>query len=82
MTEHQGLPVAGYKPQSPEAVALANEGKALEERYLRWIDKLALDSDCDPRMLALAKTQIQTGAMWAIRSIFQPTRIKLPEDDA
>jgi hypothetical protein len=33
-------------------------------------------------MIALARTNIQQGAMWAIRSIFQPQRIKLPEDGA
>lgn len=85
MTTHAGLPVAGYQPQSDDKIALANEGKALEERYLRWLDKLGGHSTgptpvCDPRCIALARTSIQDGAMWAIRSIFQPQRIKLPED--
>lgn len=39
--QHQGLPVAGYKPQSDEKVALVNENKALEERILRQMDRLA-----------------------------------------
>jgi hypothetical protein len=83
--EHKGLPVAGYVPQSADKVALANEGKELEERYMRWLDKLAGHSlaptpICDGRMIALARTNMQTTGMWAIRSIFQPTRIKLPED--
>lgn len=93
MTEHAGLQVAGYKPQSDAKVALANEGKELEERYLRWLDKLAAQNGppdasgtvpqvCDPRFIALAKTNIQQGAMWAVRSIFQPGRVKLPEDAA
>jgi hypothetical protein len=81
MTEHQGLPVAGYKPQSAEAVALANEGKALEERYLRWLDKLMGHPATDKRHVALARTNVQQGAMWAIRSIFQPHRADLPEDN-
>lgn len=91
MTDHKPMPVAGYVPQSQSNIDLANEGKDLEERYLRWLDKLAAingppDSNgvvpqiVDPRMVALAKTHIQTGAMWAIRSIFQPQRVKLPED--
>lgn len=80
MSEHQGLPVAGYTPQSTEAVALANEGKVLEERYLRWLDRLAADPKCDSRMVALARSQMQGAAMWSIRSIFQPKRIDLPED--
>jgi hypothetical protein len=78
------LPVAGYTSQSAERIALANEGKQLEERYLRWLDRLLQQGDVDvcPRNVALARTNIQTGAMWAIRSIFQPTRISLPEDEA
>ena len=88
------MPVAGYTAQSDFKVHLANEGKELEERYMRWLDKLqtarhvgptpdVLDQvTCDPRMIALARTNMQQTAMWAIRSIYQPTRIKLPEDPA
>ena len=91
MTDHAPLPVKGYSPQSDDKVALANEGKELEERYLRWLDKLAAKNGppdasgaapdvIDQRFVALARTHVQTGAMFAIRSIFRPTRIGLPED--
>ena len=87
MTEHAALPVSGYKPQTDDNVALANEGKELEERYLRWLDKLSASSSKkdvnmvhDARCIAEARTCIQTGAMWAIRAIFKPSRIKLPDD--
>jgi len=80
MPDHNPLPVAGYKPQSGEDIALANEGKVLEERYLRWLDKLKANPDTDKRFVALAFTDIQGAAMWAIRSIFQPDRVSLPED--
>lgn len=86
MTDHQPMPVAGYTTQSQSNVDLANEGKELEERYLRWLDKIGGHASpagtpvCDKRCIALARTHIQEGAMWAIRSIFQPQRIKLPED--
>ena len=76
---HEGLPVKGYGPQSEENVALVNAGKELEERVLRWIESLSM-IDSDPRMRALAVTHIQTGFMWAARSVFQPKRIALPED--
>jgi hypothetical protein len=78
----EGLPVKGYTPQSQKAIELANEGKRLEERYLRWLDNLEQQGEVDicPRFVALARTNIQQGAMWAIRSIFKPTRIDLPED--
>ena len=90
--------VKGYTPLSDAQKDLANEGKELEERYMRWLDKVAdqtknIPGDeiigavdvvrrYDQRALALARTHIQTGAMWAIRSIFQPSRISLPEDEA
>lgn len=84
--------VKGYTPLNETKIALANEGKELEERYMRWLDKLvALNLTVaentpssplpyDGRGIAEARTCIQTGAMWAIRAIFQPTRIALPED--
>ena len=85
MTDHQPIPVQGYKPQSDESIALANEGKQLEERVLRYLEKLAGMSDpttinTDKRFVALAKTKAQESFMWAVRSIFQPARAKLPED--
>ncbi|WP_445505021.1 Acb2/Tad1 domain-containing protein [Microvirga sp. G4-2] len=88
MTDHKPMPVSGYKPQKQAAIDLANEGKALEERVLRYLDRLqrippAATSeavDIDQRMVALGRTNIQQGFMWAIRSIFQPGRVSLPED--
>lgn len=80
MADHSPLPVSGYQPQSDENIALANEGKELEERYLRWLDKLADRDAINGRYVALARTNIEQGAMRAIRSIFQPKRAALPED--
>ena len=80
MTENAPLPVKGYVGQSNDNVALANRLKEAEERYLRALDALAAIPSLDQRMVALARTNMHTAAMWAVRSIFQPTRIKLPED--
>jgi hypothetical protein len=94
MTDHKPMPVAGYTPQSQENIDLANELKHAEERYLRVLDKLntlnmkrdaagiGRDGEFDPRCMAEARTCIQTGAMWAVRAIFKPQRIALPEDVA
>lgn len=79
--ENQPLPVAGYTSQPDGAVALVNENKVLEERVLRQIDRMSFDAGLDQRMIALARTNIQTGFMWLNRSVFQPTRVALPEDD-
>lgn len=83
MSEHKGLPVAGYNPQSDAKVALVNEAKVLEERVLRQIDKLkAMGSDVDQRMVAKGTTEIQDAFMWLNRAVFQPGRVALPDDEA
>jgi hypothetical protein len=77
--EHKGLPVAGYVPQSSDNVALANELKFAEERYLRILDLLrAKCVAVDQRCVSLAFTSMQEANMWAVRAIFQPTRVKFP----
>lgn len=86
MADYQPIPVKGYIAQSPENVALANEGKELEERVLRWLEKVVehvqskqvyspILSDA-----AFGNRYIKTGFMWSQRAIFNPQRIPLPED--
>jgi hypothetical protein len=89
----KGLPVAGYKPtQSVEAVELVNEGKQLQERVLRYLDRLAAANDptanvrtpaYDGRAVAIARTHVEIAFTLAARAVFQPAgvpRIPLPED--
>lgn len=90
MTDSKPLPVKGYTPQPKEATDLANEGKELEERVLRYIEKVANrakdvkvpEGHTDERLryAALGKTNVQDGFMWTIRAIFNPQRAELPED--
>jgi hypothetical protein len=80
MTTHAGLPVAGYQPQTDDKVQTVNRAKELEERVLRHLDGLAADAAVDQRMVAIARTGIQEAFMWANRAVFQPGRVKLPED--
>lgn len=84
MTEEvPGLPVAGYKKtQSQEAIDLVNEGKLLEERLLRYIDRVSAlyPTDDSRRFLAVGRTQIQIGCMAVFRAVFNPGRTPLPED--
>ncbi len=77
MTEHQPLPVSGYKSQSEETVALVNVNKRQEELALRTLDDLAQRSDIDKRWLAIGRTYLEQAYMAINRSIFQPTRINL-----
>ena len=82
MVEHQPMPVAGYTAQSQAKIDLVNEGKQLEERVLRYMEKIAatIDPVDPPRYLAIGKTQMQGAWMWVFRSIFNPQRARLPED--
>lgn len=80
----EGLPVAGYRPQTEEAVARVNEFKRAEERMLRWIDKMDAEGPptFDRRWGAIARNHLQQGFMALARAVFQPERIALPEDEA
>lgn len=82
MTEHNGLPVEGYRPQSDDKIALVNHNKQLEELVLRTLDelKLKLMSSVDQRWLAIGRTDIEKGFMAVNRAVFQPGRAKLPGD--
>jgi len=84
--EHKPLPVAGYTPQSDDNVKLADEFKHAEERYLRLLDKLMTHHGHTPKYdqkwVAVARTHMQQANMAVVRAIFQPQRIKLPEDPA
>ena len=79
---HQGLPVAGYQPQSDDAVGLVNANKQLEERVLRALDALAQEPSVDKRWLFAGRTSIEQGFMAVNRAVFRPARVSLPEDAA
>ena len=80
--EHAGLPVAGYTTQSDDQVQTVNRAKDLEERTLRHLDDLRKRADVDQRMVSSAFNGIQEAFMWANRAVFQPGRVRLPEDGA
>ena len=81
MTEHNGLPVAGYKAQSQAKVVAVNVNKNTEEELLRLMDRMKQDPEVDQRWLSIARTDIEKGFMALNRSIFKPGRVRLPEDD-
>lgn len=76
----QHYEIKGFTDQSERNKALVNKNKILEERVLRQIDKLKGIEGLDQRCIALAMTNVQDAFMWMNRGIFQPQRIKLPED--
>lgn len=74
---HQGLPVAGYQPQTADKVALVNANKQAEELVLRLLDDLKENPEVDQRWLAIGRTHIEEGFMAVNRSIFKPARVQL-----
>lgn len=74
---HEGLPVAGYRPQSQAAVDRVNAFKQAEEALLRQLDDLKADPDIDQRWLAIGRTGLETAFMAINRSVFRPTRVQL-----
>lgn len=80
MAEHEPMPVKGYTTQSDARITLVNISKEIEERTLRMLDDLAKSNDVDKRWLAIGRTHLEQGFMAVNRSIFNPQRVKLPED--
>lgn len=71
----QGLPVAGYQPQSEARVIMVNAFKALEEELLRVLDSMLGDAAFDQRWLAMARSSFEVGFMQLNRSVFRPARL-------
>jgi len=65
--------IKGYRDLSQGEIDLMNEGKGLAERCGAFIAKLEEETDTDKRSVALGKTNLQQGFMWAVRSIARPT---------
>jgi hypothetical protein len=80
--KHEGLPVAGYRPQSNDNVQMVNFNKQMEENILRCMDAMRGDEAIDQRWLALGRTYIEQGFMAWNRAIFRPARVKLATDPA
>lgn len=65
--------IKGYRALSQDEIDLMNEGKALAEQCGAYLEKLMANECTDKRAVALGKTNLQQGFMWAIRGIAQPT---------
>jgi len=64
--------VQGYRTHSQEEIDLVNRIKAVEAEVARVWQDVQERPATDGRMAAIARTEIETGFMWLVRSIFQP----------
>lgn len=77
----EGLKVSGYTSQPESKVRIVNEHKEMEEMILRRLDAMMGMAEIDGRWLAIARTSFELAFMELNRAVFQPQRIRLPEDD-
>jgi len=80
MAEHDPLPVPGYTKQSDERIAAVAANKQTEERILRMLDEMKTRPGVEQRWLAIGRTLMEESWMCINRAVFQPERVKLPED--
>jgi hypothetical protein len=77
--DNQHKLIKGYRDLSQDEINLMNEAKAQGEQLGELITRLEAadfaqtsDQVPDKRSLALAKTNLQQGMMWLVRSIAKP----------
>jgi hypothetical protein len=71
--DNQHKKITGYRDLSQAENDMMNEAQALAEQCGNLITKLEADPTTDKRNVALGKTNLQQGFMWAIRAVAQPT---------
>ncbi|WKZ86371.1 hypothetical protein N5B55_05295 [Ralstonia pickettii] len=71
--DNQHRKIAGYRELSQEEIDQMNTIKALGAQVGDAIKKLREMQGLDQRAIAIGATEVQTGFMWLIRGITQPT---------
>jgi len=69
----QHTQIRGYRDLSQEEINLMNEIKDTGIVLGSLIEKLQLYKQLDQRFVALGKTDLQTGIMYLVRAVAQPT---------
>ncbi len=70
--ENQHKKITGYRDLSQSEIDGMNSIKALEKDTGDLFKQISDIEGVDPRLLALAKTNLQQGFMWFVRSIAKP----------
>lgn len=70
--DNQHRKIAGYRELSQQEIDAMNAVKAKAEEVGQQLDALRNIAGIDQRALAIARTELQTGFMWAVRAIAQP----------
>jgi len=70
--DNQHRKITGYKDFDQAKVDTINKIKAQFNQLGELMEELQAMPDLDKRALAIAKTDAQTAAMWAVRAVAQP----------
>lgn len=65
-------PIAGYRSLSHAELDAINRIKAVGNGVGVLLDEVAAMPAVDPRAMAIARTELQTGFMWLTRAIARP----------
>lgn len=71
--DNQHRKITGYRELSAEEIATMNDIKTRAREVGEMIERLMAMPGLDHRCVAIAKTELQTGFMWAVRAVAQPT---------
>ncbi len=71
--ENQHRKITGYRELTQLEINAMNIIKARGEQLSQLLDDLGNLPDVDKRALAIARTELQTGMMWAVRAVARPT---------
>ncbi|HKS46365.1 MAG TPA: hypothetical protein VJT49_14890 [Amycolatopsis sp.] len=64
--------VQGYRTHTQDEIDLVNQVKAVESQVAQLWKEIQQRPGTDKRMAAIARTNIEDGFMWLVRSIFKP----------
>lgn len=70
--ENQHKQIKGYRDLSQEEIDALNRVKSLGQTIGAQIAQLEVEPTIDKRWLAIAKTDLQKGVMFLVRSIAKP----------
>lgn len=71
--DNQHRQISGYRELDQADIDAMNAIKAKAVEVGQLLDALVDHPGIDKRALAIAKTELQTGFMWGVRAIAQPT---------
>lgn len=70
--ENQHRKISGYRELTQQELDTINAIKAKAEEVGDLMERLVNVPGIDKRAVAIAKTELQTGFMWAVRAVAQP----------